>query len=277
MSWIRKELLRLGIPPLKRFGQHFLVDKKTRDTMVAAGNLSVNDRVLEIGPGLGFLTTELVKHAGQVVAVEKDRTLAAFLKNRFSGVSNLIVVQDDALRIGKLECTKIVSSPPYNISSKLILFVLDNEFDLAVLLLQHEFVQRLTANTGTHQYGRLTVTFQARAQAEFVAKVPHSAFYPIPKVDSAIVTIKPRTAQPPIKDKSGFEELVRVLFTQRRRKLNGVLSRYIESKWPSMVKSILAEVPILEKRIFQISPLELVDLSNLITHKIRMEGEVADA
>ena len=277
LSRIRKELDRLGIPPLKRFGQHFLVDKRTRDNMVAAADLSIKDRVLEIGPGLGFLTAELVKHAGAVVAVEKDRTLAAYLKDRFSRVGNLSVVQDDALRIGKMECTKIVSSPPYNISSKLILFILDNGFDLAVLLLQLEFVQRLIANSGTHEYGRLTATFQARAQAEFIVKVPQSAFYPMPKVDSAIVTIKPRINRPPIIDKSGFEELVRVLFTQRRRKLDAVLSKYLRNKWPSMVKSILADVPILEKRIFQISPPELADLSNLIAHRTQRKGEVTDA
>jgi len=277
LSWVRKELDELGIPPLKRFGQHFLVDKRTRDDMVAAADLSLKDRVLEIGPGLGFLTIELAKHAGAVVAVEKDRTLSAYLKHRYSGVRNLSVVQDDALRVGKLECTKIVSSPPYNISSKLILFILQNEFDLSVLLLQLEFVQRLTANSGTNAYGRLTASFQARAQAKLIAKVTKSAFYPMPKVDSAIVTIKPRLDRPRITDQLGFEELARVLFTQRRRKLEGVLSKYLRSKWPSMAKSILADVPILEKRIFQISPPELVDLSNLIVDRIQRKGEVIDA
>ena len=145
MSWIRRELEDLGIPPLKRFGQHFLVDEKIRNTMVAVAQPSVHDRILEIGPGLGYVTTELLKHPCQVIAVEKDRTLAPYLKNRFSKFHNLTVIQGDALKIGMLDCNKIVSSPPYNISSKLILFVIRNQFDLAVLLLQNEFVHRLTA------------------------------------------------------------------------------------------------------------------------------------
>jgi len=277
LSYIRNELRRLGIPPLKRFGQHFLVDDRIRDNMIACADLSRKDRVLEIGPGLGFLTTELAKHAGAVVAVEKDRTLAVYLKDHFSGVRNLSVLQDDALRIGKLECTKIVSSPPYNISSKLILFILDNKFDLAVLLLQLEFVERLIANPGTNEYGRLTATFQARAQAELIEKVPQSAFYPMPKVDSAIVTIEPRIIPLRIKDEAGYEELVRVLFTQRRRKLHGVLSKYLRNKWPSMATSILADVPNLEKRIFQIGPMELVDLSNLIAQRTQQDCERIDA
>ena len=114
---------------MKRFGQHFLIDKQVRDAMITAAKLSIEDIVLEVGPGLGFLTAELVKRAGKVVAVEKDRTLASYLTDRFSKVQNLTVIQGDALSVGKLGCTKIVSSPPYNISSKLVLFIVNNRFE----------------------------------------------------------------------------------------------------------------------------------------------------
>lgn len=268
MSWIRKELADLGIPPLKRFGQHFLADEKIRNTMVAVAQPLTHDRILEIGPGLGYITAELLKYPCQVIAVEKDRTLEPYLKNRFSKFHNLTVVQGDALKIGMLNCNKIVSSPPYNISSKLILFVIRNQFELAVLLLQNEFVQRLMANCGSREYGRLTVTLQSRAETNFIMKVPRTAFYPKPKVDSAIVTIKPRTEPLPIKNDLIFEELVRFLFTQRRRKLRGVLTRYLKDRSSTKIYPILSQITFLEKRIFQINPTELADLSNLIAYSI---------
>ena len=232
--------------------------------MVAAAKLSRQDEILEVGPGLGFLTEELVKRAGRVVAVEKDRTLANYLGDHFSQVRNLEIIQGDALIVGKSGCTKLVSSPPYNISSKLVLFITRNRFDLAVLLFQDEFVQRLTAKSGSREYGRLTVALQAYAEAEIVMKVPRSAFYPSPKVDSALVTIKPRLDALQIRDPSLFEDLVRSLFTQRRRRLNSVLRKYLEKKWPSGFDSLLPQLETSEKRVFQVTPRELAELANEI-------------
>lgn len=97
MAWVRRELDSIGIPPLKRFGQHFLVDRKTRDELIELAELTADDTVLEVGPGLGFLTSVLAEKAGHVIAVEKDRTLAAYLKDRFSNCRNLAVIQGDIL------------------------------------------------------------------------------------------------------------------------------------------------------------------------------------
>ena len=263
----RNKLTQLGIPPLKRFGQHFLIDTKIRDIMVTVAQLTTHDRILEIGPGLGYLTLALLKNAGKVIAVEKDRTLAHYLTKYFSKVNNLTVIQGDALKLGKLDCNKIVSSPPYNLSSKLVLFIIRNQFDSAVLLLQNEFAQRLTASSGTHEYGRLTVVLQSRADARMIMKVPRTAFYPQPNVDSAIVTIEPKANPPAIENEPVFEELVRFLFTQRRRKLKAVLTRFLRDKYPTATNSILTQITFLEKRIFQISPPELIDLSNQIAIK----------
>jgi len=234
--------------------------------MITSTRLSKEDRILEVGPGLGFLTEELVKHAGRVVAVEKDRTLAKYLKQRFSNVSNLEIILGDALTIGKEGCTKLVSSPPYNISSNLVLFIIRNRFSSAVLLFQNEFVQRLTAKCGTREYGRLTVALQVHADAEILMNVPRSAFYPSPRVDSALVTIKPRDDLiRKIGNPALLDDLVRSLFTQRRRKLNKVLEKYIESRHPLKFNSILSELKVPEKRVFQMSPTELVELANEIT------------
>jgi len=165
MGWVRRELDALSIPPLKRFGQHFLIDKKVRENLVQLAGLTPQDTVLEVGPGLGFLTAALVTKASRLIAVEKDRTLAGYLTTKFASNTNLTVTEGDVLKIELPDFTKVVSSPPYNISSKLILLLLNSRFKRAVLLLQQEFVGRLMAPSGTREYGRLTVMFQSRAQA----------------------------------------------------------------------------------------------------------------
>jgi 16S rRNA (adenine1518-N6/adenine1519-N6)-dimethyltransferase len=265
MVWIRRELDALHIPPLKRFGQHFLVDASVRDELVQQAGLRDNDTVLEVGPGLGFLTSALTKKAGRVIAVEKDRTLAAHLKEKFSGSKNVTIVQGDALTTSIPDDAKIVSSPPYNISSKLIIMILSSRFKAATLLLQEEFAERLTALSGSRDYGRLTVMLQCKAQAKLINKVPRSAFYPRPRVDSAIVNIEPLKETPTIENSEIFAELVRMLFTQRRRKLEGVLNRYLSRGYPSQAKEILNSTRVPEKRVFETSPEEFVALSNQIT------------
>ena len=271
VAWVRRELNAIGIPPLKRFGQHFLVDKKARDELIDLAGLTADDTVIEIGPGLGFLTSILAKKAGHVIAIEKDRTLAAYLKDKFSNCRNLEVIQADILTAKIPDNAKIVSTPPYNISSKLILQILNSRFRLAALLMQEEFVGRLTASSGSRDYGRLTVMLQYKAQAKFVKQITRSAFYPKPRVDSALVSIT-QTKQPPVRDKTLFEDVVRVLFTQRRRKLRRVLSRYLERRYPDQSDSILQRIFVPEKRIYETTPQEFATLSDQIADTLAEYG-----
>lgn len=274
-SWVKRELNTLGIPPLKRFGQHFLIDKKIRQIMIDTAQLEATDTVIEVGPGLGFVTTALASKECHVITIEKDRTLAHYLKNNFTNDQNITVLQGDALEIRIPDHSKIVASPPYNISSKLIVSILESKFKLAVLLLQDEFVDRLTAPVGSRDYGRLTVTVQSKAHAERIFSVPRSAFYPSPKVDSAIVLIEPKIPDTPIKNPAIFNDLTRSLFTQRRRILRGVLTKYLKRTYPIELNNILSRVTFLERRILDIAPSELIDLSNLV-YEVRIETERAN-
>jgi len=267
MTLARRELEALGIPPLKRFGQHFLIDNETRNALVDLAKLTPRDTVLEVGPGLGFLTSVLAQKAGRVIAVEKDRTLAAYLRRRLARYHNLEVVQADVLSTRIPDNAKIVSSPPYNISSKLILQIMTSRFKLAALLMQTEFVRRLTASAGSRDYGRLTVMLQCRAEAKFVRHISRSAFYPRPKVDSALVTITP-IKESFVKDTKMFEDIVRSLFTQRRRKLGTVLSKYLERSYPKQSDRILKQIMIPEKRVYEATPHELAALSNEIADTV---------
>lgn len=263
VTWVRRELERLSIPPLKRFGQHFLVDKAIREKLVELAALTMRDTVLEVGPGLGFLTSMLLTKAGHVIAVEKDRTLAGYLKKKFSESKNLDVIQGDILTTTIPENSKIVSSPPYNISSRLVLQILASKFKLAVLLMQIEFVRRLTASPGSRDYGRLSVMLQSRAEAKLVTQVAQSSFYPRPRVESAIVTIAPAIELLTSEGKI-FEDIVRALFTQRRRKLTTVLSKYLQRCYPEQSDNILRQITIPEKRVYETTPKELGALSDQI-------------
>jgi 16S rRNA (adenine1518-N6/adenine1519-N6)-dimethyltransferase len=267
--WVRRELKELNIPPLKRFGQHFLLSDSTRDKLVEEAGLSRNDTVVEVGPGLGFLTSALATKAGHIIAIEKDRTLAKHLTNKFSQNQNVEVIQADALTTPFPTDAKIVSSPPYNISSKLILRILNSRFKLACLLLQEDFVRRLTASCGSRDYGRLTVMVQTRAAVKYVDHVPRSAFYPVPRVDSAIAAVHPLSDGIRPKDEGVFADLVRALFTQRRRMLRGVLSRYLTRNYGGKKDAILATVEFADKRIYELTPAEFINLSDAIAEVVK--------
>jgi 16S rRNA (adenine1518-N6/adenine1519-N6)-dimethyltransferase len=264
VAWVRRELDSIGIPPLKRFGQHFLIDKVVRERLIELAELTGNDTVLEVGPGLGFLTAALIGRAGRTIAIEKDRTLAAYLKAKFSQQQNLTVIEGDALTVQIPDGSKVVSCPPYNISSKLILLIMNSGFRLAALLMQEEFVRRLTASSGSRNYGRISVMLQSKARAEFDMRVPREAFYPKPRVDSALVTIKPTNEKLQAKNQQLFIDMVRALFTQRRRKLRGVLAKYLKTQYPTRSGTILQHIPLIDKRVYELNPNELMALSNQI-------------
>jgi len=265
----RQELRLLGIPPLRRFGQHFLLSENVRDKLVHEAHLTQADIVVEVGPGLGFLTAALASRAGRVIAIERDRTLVKHLERKFSANNNVDIIEGDALATPLPANAKIVSSPPYNISSKLILRIIKSDFKLACLLLQEDFINRLTAPSGSRDYGRLTVVVQTHARAEYVSHVPKLAFYPPPRVDSAIVTVHPTLGIMQPKNTTIHEDLVRALFTQRRRKVRGVLSRYLMTKYGEEKEEILSRIDLEDKRVYELTPIEFIRLSNVITGSVK--------
>ena len=146
--------------------------------------------MLEIGPGTGNLTEALAARAGRVYAVEVDPDLAAQLAGRFSNVQ---VINADALTVELPDYNKIVSNLPYQISSKITYRLLSRPFELAVLMYQREFAQRMTATAGSKEYGRLAMVVGFFCQVEILENVPKTAFRPVPQVNSAIVRLRPTT------------------------------------------------------------------------------------
>jgi len=147
--------------PSKRLGQNFLLDQSIASEIVSSIQPSETDTVLEPGPGHGTLTRLLQAKAGKVVAIEKDPVLVRELRETFKDRSNVVIVEGDILKISPLpDFNKIVSTPPYFLSSKLALFLSRSKFDVAGIVFQKEFGERLLAKPGTREYGRLPFLFE---------------------------------------------------------------------------------------------------------------------
>ena len=188
---------------------------------VEFARLTADDTVLEIGPGIGNLTEELLKTGARVVAVEQDPEFCRFLTKRFGGRIKLI--QADAVKAFLPEFNKVVSNLPYQISSPITFKLLGQGFDLAVLMLQKEFAERMIARPGTPEYGRLSVGVYYRAGCDIVLNVPRHAFWPQPKVDSCVVRLVPRAPPFKVKDEEVFARVTQAIFSHRRKKISNSL------------------------------------------------------
>lgn len=220
----------------KRFGQNFLHDAAIIDRIVGLIRPKAGDAMVEIGPGLGAMTGPLIEQLGRLHAVELDRDLIPRLKDRFG--EHLSIHEADALRFDfaaladELGPLRVVGNLPYNISTPLLFHLLASSGRIVDMhfMLQKEVVDRLCAEPGTGEYGRLTVCVAARAEARRLMKVGPGAFNPPPKVDSAIVRLVPRPPPFEIKDLTRFDALVAAAFAQRRKTLNNTLKGVVNAE-----------------------------------------------
>lgn len=211
------------MPIRKRFGQNFLHDQAVIDRIFATVGLRPNDRIVEIGPGRGALTQELNEVVSGAIAIELDRELVKRLTARFSNVE---IMQADVLdvRADVFDGTRVLGNLPYEISTPLltkvigIAGVVDMHF-----MLQKEVAQRLVAEPGSKEYGRLSVFVQAHAQVTELFDVAPESFHPEPKVQSAFVRIEPKDQLPQQVDRDRFDEILRKAFSQRRKTLKNSL------------------------------------------------------
>ncbi len=236
-SGVRETLRAIRVSPVKTLGQNFLHDPNLAKWIVEQAELSAQDYVLEIGPGLGALTAVILDKGSPVLAIEKDARLAAFVSEKFPG-KHLRVIHGDALDFDPRELfcqprAKLLGNLPYNIASQLLLKYLayPTPFSLVILMLQKEMAERLCAVPSTKNYGALTLQLQFHYHIKYLRKVPAAVFIPSPDVDSAIISIRPRDeASIPGCDFDLFVRLVRRGFSQRRKQLGKLLAEYI-SDW----------------------------------------------
>jgi 16S rRNA (adenine1518-N6/adenine1519-N6)-dimethyltransferase len=230
----------------KQFGQHWLRSEKALGKIVAAAELSKQDRVLEIGPGTAILTHQLLALAGVVVAVEIDRDLCALLAKKLGNVDNFLLLQGDILSLDVEALltpfpafqnpNKVVANIPYNITGPILEKLLGTiaepnpkPLDSIVLLMQREVALRLCAKPGSTHAGALSIRVQYLADVEFICDVPAIAFQPPPKVDSAVIRLRPRPVTDPAQDPRHLERLIKLGFSSRRKMLRNNLKSLFEA------------------------------------------------
>jgi 16S rRNA (adenine1518-N6/adenine1519-N6)-dimethyltransferase len=219
-SEVRDVLRSLGVRADKRFGQHFLVDERVAHRQVEFAAIRRDERVLEIGPGLGVLTRILSERSRNVIAIEKDRRFCRFLERE---IPDARIIEGDALKVDLPQFDVVISNLPYQISSPITFRLLENKFDRAVLMFQKEFADRMVAKRGGAGYSRLSVHVYYRALAEVIERVPRSAFYPPPEVDSSILSLRPRKPPFKVRDEGLFSNMVDRMFQHRRKTIENSL------------------------------------------------------
>jgi 16S rRNA (adenine1518-N6/adenine1519-N6)-dimethyltransferase len=266
----RRFLRRYHISPKKRLGQHFMTDRGVLQRIISYASVNKKDVVLEIGAGFGFLTRLLAPRCKKVIAVEIDSRLVEILRNELRNLQNVELVEGDVLSVPIPAFNKVVSTPPYSISSPLLFWLLEKSFEIAVMTFQKELAGRLTALVGTKDYGRLTVNTYYRAEVELLDYVPRTVFYPPPEVDSAIVRLKPKSPPPfKVKNEQTFSELVQMLFTQRNRKVRNALLLFFQKRGIRVEDTLgLADSVLFhEKRVRDLAPEDFGALTNEILEK----------
>ena len=241
---IKKEtfflLDKYGIRADKSLGQNFLVNQEAIDGIVDASGVTKNDYVIEIGPGLGTLTNELLQKAGFVTCIELDKRMIDILNDRFSLFDNFELINDDVLKVDlqelisinlqkyKLQRVKIVANLPYYITTPIIMKLLEERLniDTITVMIQKEVAQRLTAKPGTTDSGAITYSIYYYTEPQINLQVGKSSFIPAPKVDSSVITMKllkePRVQ---VKNEELLFRIIKASFMQKRKTLvNGLVS-----------------------------------------------------
>lgn len=220
----------------KKYGQNFLIDTSVLERIVRAAQISAEDCVLEIGPGIGTMTQYLAEHAGRVVAVEIDKALIPILEETLAAYENVTVLQGDILKTDIRELAekynagkplKVAANLPYYITTPIIMGLFEKNVPLesVTVMVQKEVAGRMRAKPGTKDYGALSLAVQYYAEPEIVANVPPNCFIPRPTVGSAVVKLR-RFEKPPVavKDEKFMFALIRAAFNQRRKTLVNALT-----------------------------------------------------
>lgn len=222
----------------KRYGQNFLIDEHVLDKIISAADVSKQDCVIEIGPGIGTMTQYLCENAGKVIAIEIDKELIPILKDTLSQYDNVTVIHGDVMKIDlqeliEKECkgydVKFVANLPYYITTPIIMGLLEKRLNIKsiTVMVQKEVAERMQCGPGTKDYGALSLAVQYYADAYIAANVPPNCFMPRPKVGSAVIRLSVHTQSPvEVIDDAQMFKLVRGAFNQRRKTLVNAVANF---------------------------------------------------
>jgi len=274
--------------PRKQFAQHWLKSDKALNQIVQAAEITQCDRILEIGPGTGILTRRLLPLAQSVVAVEIDRDLCQLLAKQLGKTENFLLLQGDILCLDLAahlasfpafqNSNKVVANIPYNITGPILEKLLGTitnpateALDLIVLLVQKEVAERLYAQPSSRAFGALSVRVQYLAECELISLVPAGAFHPPPKVDSAVVRLRPRKFSPAANDPRHLETLVNLGFAAKRKMLRNNLKGIVDRDRLTQLLEQLEVNP--QARAEDLSVAQWVVLSNTLRVRAGEAGE----
>ena len=276
LSKITKNILNQhGIKLNKNLGQNYLIDKNKRDQIINFGNIDENDIILEIGTGIGTLTIEIAKKAKKVIAIEQDKNICEILAKRLKDekIDNVELINDDALKVDFPKFNKIISNLPYQISSPITFKFLDYDFDLAILMYQKEFAERMNGEVGTKNYSRLSAMLHFKCDVEKLTDVSSESFIPKPQIDSTVVKLTPKENKISDEDFKVYSKFTKALFQHRNKKIKNALidSRHIitdldKKEMKKRMNDIESEEinDYLKKRVTVVSPEEILFLSKEI-------------
>lgn len=231
-------LKKYNISANKKLGQNFLVDDDIIQSIIDAAELKETDLVIEIGPGLGTLTSKLLEKAGKVIAIELDEKMLKVLNDRFSLYNNFVLINNDVLKVdlnkiieenlGQLKSVKIVANLPYYITTPIIMKLLESKLKVEsiTVMVQKEVADRITATPGDKLSGAITYSVDYYAKAEEMVFVDKSCFIPSPEVDSAVIKLEIRK-EPKVNviNEEMFFKVIKASFMQRRKTLtNGLIN-----------------------------------------------------
>ncbi len=244
LSEIRAALAQARVKPVKTLGQNFLHDQNLARWIVDQTRITSDDFVLEIGPGLGALTEEILRRGARLLALEKDARLVSFLRDKFRDARCEIVHCDalefDTRALFAKHNVKLLGNLPYYIASQLLIRFTDYPtcIQLALLMLQDEMARRVAAQSGDSEYGNLSLRIQLHYHVDYLRKIPAPVFFPKPDVASAIVRLTPRPEKEAnVFDFEVFRELVRAGFSQRRKQLRNLIGARVD-EWESVAAEI---------------------------------------
>lgn len=273
MSKQTKDILNEnGIKLNRNLGQNYLIDRNKRDQIIDFGDISKDDVILEIGTGIGTLTIELAKRAKRVIAIEQDSKISEILAKRLKTekIDNVELINDDALKVDFPPFNKIISNLPYQISSPITFKFLDYDFDLAILMYQKEFAQRMNGEVGSKNYSRLSAMLYFKCDVEILSDVSCESFIPKPQIDSSVVKLTPKENKIPDDEFRIYSKFTRALFQHRNKKIKNALidSRHIIG---NVDKKILKKrlngiedemiLDYLKKRVVVLTPEEILFIS----------------
>lgn len=253
----KQMLLHYGLNPKKKFGQNFLINENILDNIVDISDVSSEDDVIEIGPGIGALTAKLAKRAHKVLAVEIDHELISVLSQTLANYTNISILESDILKVDFDEVIKkfglnndhikIVANLPYYITTPILLFLLKQKgvhFESITVMVQKEVAERMTSAPGNKDYGSLTLLIQYYMNAELVLKVDKTCFMPQPKVDSAVVNLTKKSNFVRFNNEKSLFKVIRECFNHRRKNLLNNLVNLTGKKNKTVLLQIFDEMNI---------------------------------